>query len=375
MKVNKNYFLMTFYKFVDVKNPKEEVLRHKDFCSDIGIKGRIYIGEEGINAQFSCNKGQLQAYKLFLENSEYFKDIPDIDIKATPVKAHQFPKCIVRYRKEIVALGTTYKAEDVVKYRNKIPIQEFKSLMDKGEDNFVVLDMRNNYEYQLGHFKNAIPAGTVNFREVQDYIADWKKNFKDKQVVMYCTGGIRCEKLAVMFEKEGLSGVKQLDGGVVKYVNTFDDGNWLGNLYTFDDRVSTKVGDGETHTIISSCHYTNEPCETYHNCRYGPCNLQFIAKPKEYRKHMGFCSEECYHKAYEDLMIRDDKFDPMPYKDLRIQVKLHPEKKTEVEEQIRVHLKKWLKGVEFKHKKPVDYVKMLEYFTYTRNNKLFDVKS
>lgn len=368
MKINKKFILLTFYKFVDIDDPKSEVEKHKQFCEDIGIRSRIYIGEEGINAQLSCNEGQMIAYKLYLDNSQYFKDIPDIDTKATPVIGHQFPKCIVRYRKEIVALGALYKAADVEKYKNKIPIDEFKTLMDKGADDYVVLDMRNNYEFQLGHFKNAIPAGTVNFRDVKEYVDDWKEKFKDKQIIMYCTGGIRCEKLAVMFENEGLSGVKQLDGGVIKYVNTFNDGHWLGNLYTFDGRVSTKVGDENTHTIISQCHYTDEPSEDYHNCRYGPCNLQFIAKPKEYRKHLGFCCEECFKKAYNDLLIRDDKFDPMNYKELRIELKLHPEKKEEFEEQIRCHLRKWIKGVEFKHKTPIDYSKMLEYFNYTKEN-------
>jgi len=364
MKIKKKFKLLTFYKFVDIENPQEVVNEHKIFCEDIGIKGRIFIGEEGINATLSCNEGQYKAYQLFLNSSKYFNDIADIEEKITNVTSHQFPKCIVRYRKEIVTLGTTYKAKEIEEFKNKIKVEEFKNLLDKNQDDFVVLDMRNNYEFQLGHFKNAIPAGTVNFRDVKDYVSDFKEKFKDKQIIMYCTGGIRCEKLAVMFENEGLNGVKQLDGGVVKYVNNFNDGNWLGNLYTFDGRVSTKVGDENTHTIISRCHYSNEPAEDYFNCRYGPCNLQIIAKPKEFRKHLGFCCEECYDKAYNDLLIKDDKFDPIQYKDLRIELKQNPSKKEEIEEIIRLHLRKWIKGVTFKHKTPINYERMLDYFNY-----------
>jgi UPF0176 protein len=348
------YTLITFYKFVDIENPKEIVEEHKQFCQDIGMKGRIFIGEEGINAQASANTGQLIAYKNFLANSLYFKDIPDFDEKATNVDEHKFPKMIVRYRKEIVALGVRYDAKTIEKAKHKVTPIEFKEIIDNHSDKYAILDMRNDYEYKLGHFKGAIPAGTVTFKEVNNLIDKYKKDFEGKQIVMYCTGGIRCEKLSAMFENNGLSNVLQLEGGVVKYINTLNDGNWLGNLYTFDDRVSTPVGDINTHNIIARCHYTDEPTEDYHNCRYGPCNAQIIAKPKEFRKHMGFCSKQCANSAYESLLLRDVSWDPLKYKELRGKIKQDPTKRDEITEQIQTHIRKWLHGVEFNHSEPVE---------------------
>lgn len=353
MQKTTKYKLITFYKFVDIDNPEEEVKRHKQFCQDIGMKGRIFIGEEGINAQATVNLGQMEAYRLYLAQSKYFQNISDFDAKATPVDGHKFPKMIVRYRKEIVALGVLYNQQQIEEAMHKISPEEFKRIMDKEPEKYAILDMRNNYEYKLGHFKGAVPAGTITFKEVQKIIDKYKDTFKEKQIIMYCTGGIRCEKVSALFEQNGLKDVLQLDGGVVKYVNQFNDGNWLGNLYTFDDRVSTAVGDSQTHRIIAKCHYTDEPNEDFHNCRYGPCNAQIIAKPKEYRKHMGFCSKQCADKAYEDLLIRDIAWDPIGYKELRVQIKLDNSKLLEIKEMVQTHIRKWLKDVEFNHLEPV----------------------
>ena len=242
MKIETKFYLLTFYKFVDIKNPKDEVREMRQFCKDNGMKGRIYISEEGINAQLTANIGQTKALKLYLNSNKFFTDIPDIDDKATEVDNHKFPKMIVRYRPEIVTLGKVYPSERIRNSAFKISPDELKDIFDnKKEKDYIILDMRNNYEYKLGHFKGAIPAGTINFRDLPDVIDKYKQNLGQKEGIMYCTGGIRCEKVAAFLEDKGLPGVKQLDGGVVKYVNKFNDGNWLGNLYTFDDRVDRRA--------------------------------------------------------------------------------------------------------------------------------------
>lgn len=347
--------LLTFYKFIDVPNPKEEVADMKLFLEDIGMKGRIYIGEEGINATCTCNEGQYKAFMMYLEKHKLFSNIPDIEEKVNFVKGHQFPKMIVRYRKEIVALGAVYKASDISEAKYKMKVDQFKDLLDSEDpDKYLILDMRNDYEYRLGHFKNAHPAGTMTFKETEKWIEEYKKRGGEKEVIMYCTGGIRCEKLAVMLQDSGMDGVKQLDGGVVKYINKFNDGNWLGNLYTFDDRVSTPVGDSDTHKIIAECHYSGVPTEEMHNCRYGKCNKQIIAKPKEYRKHMGFCSESCYKNACQDLNIRDIDFDKLDYKKMRWEIKMGHRSKKEVQRYVSEHLMFELRNVEFKFKKPIE---------------------
>jgi UPF0176 protein len=347
------YRLITFYKFVDIANPIDVVKDHKQFCSDIGMKGRIYIGEEGINAQISCNTGQEKAYRLFLDASEHFKNIQDIDTKATPIECHKFPKMIVKYRNEIVAMGEIYKSSEIAKSTFKMSIDEFKEVMDSNPDDYVILDMRNDYEYELGHFKTAIPAATDTFKEVMDKLKDYKAEFAEKEVIMYCTGGIRCEKLGALLENSGLKGVRQLDGGVIKYVNTFDDGNWLGNLYTFDDRISTYVGSENTHTVISKSYYSDLPAEDYFNCRYADCQSHFTAKPDEYKKHYGFCSEQCRDKAIEDLLIRNADFDKNNYKLLRGSIKQNPALEEMIKEKIRKEILAATKNIEFKFKVPV----------------------
>ncbi len=135
------------------------------------------------------------------------------------------------------------------------------------------------------------------------------------------------------------------------YVNNFNDGNWLGNLYTFDDRVSMEIGDHNTHTTIGECMYSGKLTDNCENCRYSPCNARLIAKKKEYRKHMGFCSEECYLKVREDMLTKNSKWDSMDYKAMRKEIKNHPEKKAKILKKYQDHLDKNLAGVEFNHKK------------------------
>jgi UPF0176 protein len=168
------------------------------------------------------------AYTLYLQNHPLWKDIPDIDIKSSPVDGHKFSRMQAKVREEIVALGKKYSREEIEKTGNRMDIKTFKEIIDTGRtDDYLILDMRNNHEYKLGHFKNAIPANTLTFKELEEKIEEYKKEFGDKKIISYCTGGIRCEKSTVMLQKAGLQNTYQLDGGVVKYINTYNDGNWL----------------------------------------------------------------------------------------------------------------------------------------------------
>ena len=154
-----HYHLITFYKFVDIPTPLKQVREHLTFCHDIGMKGRIYIGEEGISATASCNDGQLAAYRAFLKQSPYFNDVDDqLEKKTSKVKHHMFDKLIVRYREEIVALGTPITQASFEKSVQRLSDEGLKQVIDSDNDDRVILDMRNSYEYKLGHFKNAIPA-------------------------------------------------------------------------------------------------------------------------------------------------------------------------------------------------------------------------
>lgn len=322
MQHSERYTLITFYKFVDISNPITEVKAHLKFCKDIGMKGRIYIGEEWISATATCNEGQLQAYKLYLANHPYFSDVlHQIDEKASPVGKHMFDKMIVKYRQEIVALGQSINQTAFERSLQELTDEELKQVIDQENSDWVILDMRNSYEYKLGHFKNAIPAGTINFREVETLLEEYKTQFSDKKVLMYCTGGIRCDKLSVLLKEKWVDNFYGLQGGIVKYVNKHNDGNWLWNLYTFDWVISKKVWDSETHTTIGKCIYSGLSTNNCENCRYSPCNARIIARRKQYKKFWWFCSEECFHNAQSNGLIKNESFDPMDYKALRRDVK------------------------------------------------------
>lgn len=352
MKYEKEYTLLTFYHFVHIDDPVSVCKEHLIFTDGIGMKGRIYIGTEGISSTVTWNAGQIEAYKLYLANHTLWKDIADIDIKSSVVDGHQFPRMQVKVRQEIVALGKKYTPEEIEEAGNRMTIEEFKDLIDNGNPNdYVILDMRNNHEYKLWHFKNAIRANTLNFRDLEKEIENYKKQFGDKKIISYCTGGIRCEKSTVMMQKAGLKNTYQLDGWVVKYINTYNDGNWLGNLYVFDDRVSQQVGDEKTHTTIGECIYSRKKTDNCENCRYSPCNARIIADKEEYKNHFWFCSQECADKAIADTLVKTDlDIDKINYKKERGVIKAHPELTSEITHKLQKHLKKNLEGVNFSHK-------------------------
>ena len=230
---------------------------------------------------------------------------------------HVFGRMSVKIRNEIVTMGAKVTQAEVEKYRKELTPEEFKNIIDEEKtDEYLILDMRNDYEYRLGHFKGAIPAGTVNFREVPKLLEQYKEIANGRKIIWYCTGGIRCEKAAVLAGKAGMEDVYAIEGGVVKYVNTYNDGNWLGNLYTFDDRVSTVVGDTVTHVSIGECLYTGEKTDNCMNCRYAPCNARLIATDKAYREHLGFCSLECYNGARNDSLVKVVNWDKFDYKSM-----------------------------------------------------------
>lgn len=354
--------LLTFYHFVDIPESEVESVcaEHLQFCTDIGLRGRIYIGTEGISSTVSGNLGQCKAYRMYLESTKYFKNIADIEPKATLVSGHQFPKLTVKIRNEIVVLWEKVTEEEVKKYKKELTPEEFKQILDGGKgDDYIILDMRNDYEYRLGHFKGAIPASTVNFREVPQLLERYREKAKGKKIIWYCTGGIRCEKAAVLANKAWLEDVYAIEGGVVKYVNTYNDGNWLGNLYTFDDRVSTFVGDEETHTTIGSCLHSEKLTDHCDNCRNTECNARMIVDLAEHKKHMWFCSQECFNKALTTLLIKDVDWDSLQvqstmyrvqtYKELRSLIKAGKMGFSEAQKIVSTHLRKKLWETTFRH--------------------------
>ena len=285
----KPYRVLLYYMYVPIEDPEEFAKEHKAFCDELGLKGRILVASEGINGTVSGPVEQTDRYMEAMKQDPRFAEMV---FKIDEADGHAFPKMKVRARPELVTL----RLEDDVnpnevtgKYLE--PKEFFERLQD---ENTIVLDARNDYEYDLGHFRGAIRPDIKNFRDLPDWVRENKELLGDKKIITYCTGGIRCEKFSGWLVKEGFEDVAQLHGGIVTYGKDPEvQGQlWDGQLYVFDDRIGVPVNQKE-HVIVGKDYFTGEPCERYVNCANPACNKKILCSEENEHKYMRSCSEEC----------------------------------------------------------------------------------
>lgn len=257
-----NYQVLLYYKYTTIDDPEQFAQDHLAFCKAHHLKGRILVSTEGINGTLSGTKEETEQYMAHMHADERFKDMV---FKIDEAEGHAFKKMHVRPRKEIVALDL----EDDVDPRHTTgqylsPVEFRKALED---DDTVIIDARNDYEFDLGHFRGAIRPDITRFRDLPDWIKENKALFTDKKVVTYCTGGIRCEKFSGWLLKEGFEDVAQLHGGIATYGKDPETKGqyWDGKMYVFDDRISVDINQVEK-TIIGKDWFDGKPCERYINC-------------------------------------------------------------------------------------------------------------
>ncbi|MCP5469081.1 MAG: rhodanese-related sulfurtransferase [Chlamydiales bacterium] len=282
------YFALAYYIFEHIEEPKREVKNHKRFFKDLDVQGRIYISKEGINGQMSGSAEACDKYMEWLKSDPRFSRV---HFKLHPLKENIFPRMTVKYREHLVALG---EEADVKDGGEHVCPQEWKKMLESGE--YLILDVRNNYESKIGHFEGATLPDLETFRDFPAY-ADklaTEKEPENTKVMMYCTGGIRCEVYSALLKKRGFKDVYQLDGGVINYGLKEGKEHWKGSLFVFDDRLATSI-DGEKAEPISNCSFCNEPSDTYYNCANMDCNELFLACPKCIEKQEGACSEACQY--------------------------------------------------------------------------------
>lgn len=285
----KNYRVLLYYKYVKIENPEQFRTEHQKLCKQIGLKGRILVSDEGINGTVSGTVEQTEAYMDSLRSDSRFKDIM---FKMDGADDHAFKKMHVRYRPEIVSLQLEEDVDPKELTGKYLKPAEFrKALEDKDT---VILDARNDYEFDLGHFRNAVRPDIRNFRELPKWIRENKDTFMDKKVVTYCTGGVRCEKLSGWLLKEGFNDVAQLHGGIHNYgTDPETQGElWDGKMYVFDERISVDINRKEK-TVIARDWFDGELCERYVNCGNPFCNRQFIASEENEHKYLRGCTHEC----------------------------------------------------------------------------------
>ena len=284
-----DYRVLLYYNYTEIENPEQFAKEHLALCKSLGLKGRILVAEEGINGTASGTIEATQQYMDWMHNDERFKDTW---FKIDESEGHAFRKMFVRPRKELVALNLEEDVDPLRLTGEYLDPKAFKeALLD---EDTIVLDARNDYEYDLGHFRGAIRPDIRNFRELPEWIRENKEKFMDKKVVTYCTGGIRCEKFSGWLLREGVENVAQLHGGIATYGKDPEVKGemWDGKMYVFDDRISVEINQVDKQ-IIGNDWFDGTPCERYINCGNPSCNRQIITSEENEAKHLGGCCYDC----------------------------------------------------------------------------------
>ena len=240
------------YRFIDLDDRDELREPFLKRCEDLNLKGTILLSPNGINFSLSGSQESIDGYLEFLESDERFIGIP---LKVTYNDYQPFRRMLVRLKKEIISLGMDDIRPSEFTGPNIKPAQ-FQEILDK-EEEVIVLDTRNDYEVRVGTFKNAINLNIPSFRDFPEAVSKLPEDYKKKPIVMFCTGGIRCEKASAVMLKSGFENVKQLEGGVLDYFKDTDASHWDGDCFVFDDRVAVDKGLNETDYVM--CYSCREP--------------------------------------------------------------------------------------------------------------------
>jgi UPF0176 protein len=293
---------ISFYQYFFIEQPalfRDEL--YKGLC-DLKVFGRIYVASEGINAQISVPESQIENLKSFLDQYEHLKGIR-LNI-AVDNDGKSFWVLKIKCREKIVADGITDPNFNMINKGRYVNAEEFNQLSK--DPNTVIVDMRNHYEYEVGHFENAIEVPSDTFREQLPMAAEMLQEKKDKNIIMYCTGGIRCEKASAYMLHRGFKNVFHLEGGIINYSNKVKEeklsNKFHGKNFVFDDRLGERI----TEEIIAKCHQCNEPSDDHTNCKNEGCHLLFIQCKKCAEKYEACCSQACkdiIHLSEEDQKI------------------------------------------------------------------------
>ena len=288
--LNQKRITLSFYQYAKIQDPKKFRDDLFIFWNNLDVLGRIYVAKEGINAQLSLPEENLKIFSDHLKSIDFLSQVRlNIALKH---EMKSFLKLKIKIRTKIVADGLDDNSFDVTKKGIHLNAEEFNKLMK--EKDTIVLDMRNHYESEIGHFKNAICPDVDTFKDSLEIIEDKLQDHKeDKNLLMYCTGGIRCEKASAYFKHKGFKNVYQLDGGIIEYVkqvqNNDLENNFIGKNFVFDNRRVEKVSE----EVIAKCHQCGAPFDIHTNCANDACHLLFIQCDKCKSKMKNCCSYAC----------------------------------------------------------------------------------
>ena len=284
------YQVLLYYNYVQIEDPETYTMEHLQFCNDLGLKGRVLIAEEGINGTVSGTVEQTNKYIEAMHNDTRFSNM---EFKIDAHDQHTFRKMHVRHREELVTLRLKNDVNPKETTGTYLSPTEFYEAMQ--DEDTVILDARNDYEYDVGHFRGAIRPDIETFKDLPDWVRDNKELLDGKRVLTYCTGGVRCEKFSGWLMEEGLEDVSQLHGGIVTYGKDPDvQGKlWNGQCYVFDERLVVPINRKEEHTVVGIDYFDGQPCERYVNCAKPECNKQILCSEENEHKYMRGCTHEC----------------------------------------------------------------------------------
>jgi len=283
-----DYHVLAYYCFTPLEEPAREVLRHKNFLNFHDAKGRLYLSEEGINGQMSASPEAAEAYQEWLKSDPRFAGV---QFKTHLWHEHCFPRMTVKLRPQLVALD---RKVDLSKRGKSVSPAEWKMMLEARDERTVVIDVRNKYEWEVGHFEGAQLPARERFRDFPTYAKHLKteRDPKKTKVMMYCTGGIRCELYSALMKEEGFDEVYQLEGGVIGYGLKEGTKHWRGKLFVFDDRLAVPIAE-EGDEVISRCRYCSALSDLYFNCANMACNELFIACKACAERQKGCCCMAC----------------------------------------------------------------------------------
>lgn len=298
----KPYRILLYYLYTKIENPEKYTEQHLKFCKSLGVLGRIIIAGEGINGTVSGTVDQCNAYIAAMHMDPRFEKM---EFKIDEADGHAFKKMFVRYRSEIVTMNLDEDIDPNTLSGKKLEPEEFHEYLQR--DDVVVIDGRNDYEYDLGHFPKAVRPEVRVFKQFPEWIRSNKEKFEGKKILAYCTGGIRCEKLTGLFLREGYKDVFHLHGGIINYGKNKNvkGKDWLGKCYVFDERISVPVNRTDPYEIISRCFHCGKPCDRYVNCARLECHSQFLCCDECETKTKRSCSEKCRNSDRNEYNIKE----------------------------------------------------------------------
>ena len=280
---------LSFYQYHQIEDPqafRDQLFRD---WSKLGVFGRIYVAKEGINGQISVPTDGFEAFKEAMFSIPFLNGIR-LNI-AIDDDGKSFYKLKIKVRDKIVADGLNDETFDVTKRGKHLSAREVNELMAR--EDAIVVDMRNHYESEVGYFKEAIRPDVETFREALPLVEDMLQDAKDTPIIMYCTGGIRCEKASAYYLHKGFEAVHMIDGGIIEYARQCEEegleNQFIGKNFVFDERLGERISD----EIVSKCHQCGKPSDTHTNCVNTACHILFIQCEECAEKHQGCCSKEC----------------------------------------------------------------------------------